>query len=233
MHPFHFFSGFILLTLSGVVLLTGAPPVEKPANLTIQLKDVTIIADKVVQGDADTYGLGTWNCRFTAHLEDHVLIIKGAILFSENANDGTKITGSYQSRIPLSPEQLTCKGCRYELLETEGSVAGPNFGVRGYRNFAGTGLIESARIRTDAFGDDAGQIGGSIRFRPVELVAVPVFAALENWILPDISLQEVMLLPFTIIPGLQMTSISGYCPILKTLKNGRLYCATLVLLPLI
>lgn len=178
MRPYHLLSGFTLLALSGALLPTEATPVEKQKNLTLQLKEVTIIADKVLKGDADTYGLGNWTCSFTLTLENDQLIVDGSILFSENANDGTKIEGRYRGQIPLSPEQLACKGCRYELVETAGSVSGPNIGVRGYRNFEGTGLIKRARIRTDIFGDDAGKIGGVIRFRPVELVAVPVFACL-------------------------------------------------------
>lgn len=137
-------------------------------TLMVALPDIYITADRIMQGDGDTYGLGDWNCVFTLALEDSLLLLKGRVVFEENANDHTRITGRYEGYWGLSILNKY-KSCRVKLGLSSGSVSGQNFGARGYRRFRGQGLIRSARVRCDVLGMDAGHIGAGVHFAPVIL----------------------------------------------------------------
>ncbi|MBK9336518.1 MAG: hypothetical protein IPM98_07980 [Lewinellaceae bacterium] len=138
-------------------------------SFQIDLPDVQITADKLVRGDADTYGLGDWRCTFRVSLDGTFLQIDGDIIFSEKANDFTTITGTFSRRIEVG-ELAKCRLCDVSLAETGGVAAGPNIGARGYRWYKGEGIIRRARIVTDTFGEDVGHIGGTVQFAPVRVV---------------------------------------------------------------
>lgn len=138
-------------------------------SFTIQLEDVEITATRVVRGDGDTYGLGDWYCRYSVALDCDALVLEGKIVFTEKANDFSTISGVFKKRIPVEALER-CQYCLVQLDPTEGTVSGPNIGARGYRWFAGEGLIRRAKIQTDVFGTDAGHIGGTIQFAPVRVL---------------------------------------------------------------
>lgn len=138
-------------------------------SFSIALPDAQITAHRIVQGDGDTYGLGDWRCAFTVTLEGTVLKVDGKIRFAENANDFTTIVGEYHQQVEVGALEH-CRQCLVSLDESQGTVTGPNIGARGYRWFAGQGLIRRARIQTDIFGEDAGNIGGTIQFAPIRVL---------------------------------------------------------------
>jgi hypothetical protein len=138
-------------------------------SFSIELPDVEIRANRIVRGDGDTYGLGTWKSTFTVSLEGSRLKVDGQISFVEKANDFTTIVGEYHQRIPVGALE-GCRHCDVSLDETHGSVSGPNIGARGYRWFNGQGLVRRARIQTDVVGDDPGKIGGTIQFVPIRIL---------------------------------------------------------------
>jgi hypothetical protein len=135
-------------------------------TIRVNLPDAAITAGRVTRGDADTYGLGDWRCTFTATLEGLYLRLDGVITFTEKANDFTTITGEYHRRIYVR-ELEKCQSCNLYIPGASGTVSGPNIGARGYRWFNGQGMVRRARIQTDVFGADAGQIGGVVQFAPV------------------------------------------------------------------
>lgn len=139
------------------------------ASFRIQLPDAEITADRIVRGDGDTYGLGDWHCVFTVALADTLLKVDGKISFTEKANDFTTIVGEYHQLVPVGQLER-CRHCVVTLDETEGKVSGLNFGARGYRWFAGKGLVRRAKIQSDVFGTDAGFIGGTIQFAPIRVL---------------------------------------------------------------
>jgi hypothetical protein len=141
------------------------PLFAQPA-LVVRLPDVSITADRVLRGDADTYGSGDWYCTFQLTLEGPVAVLEGYIAFHEKANDSTVIVGRVRRCIAL-PEQEPYPWCALEAELNNGIVRGPNIGARGPRWYAGRGLIRRAYIVTDTFGNDAGRIGGRVQFRPV------------------------------------------------------------------
>lgn len=153
---------------------------EMPAqqSFNIELPDVQITANRVVRGDGDTYGLGDWKSSFTVALDGAMLKVDGTITFTEKANDFTTIVGEYHQRIAVGALER-CRHCQVSLGETQGSVAGPNIGSRGYRWFNGQGLLRRASIQTDVFGEDAGSIGGTIQFAPIR-VLVDCFIASDE-----------------------------------------------------
>lgn len=134
----------------------------------IVLPDAQITANRLVRGDGDTYGLGDWQCDFSMALQDTVLRIEGKIWFRERANDFTTIVGEYHGQMAVSALSR-CRHCLISLDKTEGSVVGANIGARGYRWFGGQGLVRRARIQTDVFGNDVGNIGGRVQFLPVRI----------------------------------------------------------------
>jgi hypothetical protein len=138
-------------------------------SFVVQLPEVEIYADRVLRGDADTYGLGDWRCKFSVTLDSTGLLLKGYISFTEKAHDFTTIVGEYRQRIELG-ELKRCRSCNVTLAGNEGKVSGSNIGARGYRWFSGEKLIRRARIQTDVFGSDAGQIGGAIQFAPLQVL---------------------------------------------------------------
>jgi hypothetical protein len=144
----------------------------------IQLPDAVITAERVVRGDADTYGLGDWQCSFKADLEGTAVILTGKIVFTEKANDYTTIVGTFKQRVAVG-ELERCRHCRIELEDAFGTVSGPNTGARGYQWFYGQGIIQKARIQTDTFGIDAGYIGGTVTFLPIRVVVHCAIAAVE------------------------------------------------------
>jgi hypothetical protein len=156
------------LIFSGLFLWVhfNAPAQE---SFVVQLPEVEIYADRVLRGDADTYGLGDWRCSFSVTLDSTALLLQGYISFTEKAHDFTTIVGEYRRRIELG-ELQRCRHCNVTLAGNEGKVSGPNIGARGYRWFAGDKLIRRARIQTDVFGSDAGRIGGMIQFEPLQVL---------------------------------------------------------------
>jgi len=138
-------------------------------SFQIDLPDVQITADKLVRGDADTYGLGDWRCTFRVSLDSTFLQLDGEIIFSEKANDFTTITRTFQRRIEVGALEK-CRLCEVSLADIQGTVAGPNIGARGYRWYKGQGIIRRAQIATDTFGDDVGRIGGTVQFAPIRVV---------------------------------------------------------------
>ncbi|MDX1910103.1 MAG: hypothetical protein SFV22_01390 [Saprospiraceae bacterium] len=138
-------------------------------SFVLQLPDVNIYADRLLRGDADTYGLGDWRCNFNVRLDGDGLILEGNISFTEGANDFTTITGEFRQRLEVG-ELKHCRHCMVRLATNTGTVSGPNIGARGYRWFEGKKLIKRARIQTDTFGADIGHIGGIIRFAPLQVL---------------------------------------------------------------
>jgi hypothetical protein len=146
-------------------------------SFDIALPDVQILADRVLRGDGDTYGLGDWP--FTATLDGTALQLDGRILFAEKAHDFTTIVGEYHQRIEVG-ELARCQHCLVQLSDTYGTVSGPNIGARGYRWFGGQGLVRRAKIQTDTFGDDAGHIGGTVQFAPLRVLVDCLIAQAEK-----------------------------------------------------
>lgn len=157
------------LNLVFPILLYFCPALCGQQTLQVALPDIHIAADRLVRGDGDTYGLGDWQCTFKATLQDTLLILKGTIVFSEKSNDFTTILGEVRTQIAVK-SLAHCKHCTVRLAETQGVVAGANIGARGYRWFPGRGLIRRAYIQTDTFGDDVGNIGGTIQFEPLKIL---------------------------------------------------------------
>lgn len=145
----------------------------------ITLPDAQITADRLLRGDGDTYGLGDWRSTFRIELEDIYLKVEGEIIFTEKANDQTTLVGQYQHRFVVGMLEK-CRSCSFVLEETEGTIRGPNVGARGYRWYKGRGIVRSAQIVTDTFGDDVGKIGGTVKFRPVKVQMHCYFASTGN-----------------------------------------------------
>lgn len=143
--------------------------------IEINIPDAQIIANKITNGDGDVYGKGDWFCSFTAKIEDDVLVINGKICFSEKANDFTTIVGTYQSRIVVA-ELQKCRHCEVSLETETGTVGGANAGARGYQIYNGSGIIKNAKTVTDTFGNDVGNIGGKIKFVPLKINILCLFA---------------------------------------------------------
>lgn len=148
-------------------------------TLVINLPDVDIFAGKVIRGDADVYGLGDWSCKFEVEITDGTkLLLKGTISFWEKANDYTTIVGKYEQMLSIKALEPYAY-YRLQLLTPSGSVGAPNIGARGFRWFPGEGLLQKAYIQTDTFGEDAGRIGGTVKFRPLKIVVQRAYAGLE------------------------------------------------------
>ena len=142
--------------------------VAAQATVSVQLPDVQIFADRLVRGDADTYGLGDWQCAFTATLSGRRLKLDGRISFTEKANDFTTIVGFFHQSILLS-ELEHYRNAAFSMEPAKGSVSGENIGARGFRWFEGQGIIRRANIQTDTFGSDTGNIGGTVQFAPIKI----------------------------------------------------------------
>ena len=56
------------------------------SSLSINIPDLEIRADKLIQGDADTYGRGDWKCEVTVHIIEDTINVTGNIIFSENGS---------------------------------------------------------------------------------------------------------------------------------------------------
>ncbi|MCC7465318.1 MAG: hypothetical protein IT261_03570 [Saprospiraceae bacterium] len=160
------------------LLLIGVCPLGAQESFVIQLDEVEITASRIVRGDGDTYGLGDWHCRFGVSLSGSMVLLEGRIIFAEKANDHTTIVGTFKKQIPVKALEA-CQHCIIQLDPAEGTVSGTNIGARGYRMFAGQGLIRRASIQTDVFGQDAGHIGGTIQFAPVRVLVDCLITANE------------------------------------------------------
>lgn len=173
---------FLGLLFAGIIFSAQAQQ-----SIFVELPDATIMADKVTRGDSDTYGLGDWSCTFRAELiGDSKLKIKGFISFTEKANDYTTIVGEYERTICVK-ELENFTHFRLGIETPRGNVAGANIGARGYRWFSGEGIIQKAYIQTDTFGEDAGRIGGKIRFNPIEITIQRHYAASEDQAIQSLS----------------------------------------------
>ncbi len=145
-------------------------------NIEVPIPPIAITADRVLSGDADTYGLGTWQCNVQARLSHDTIFLTGQIVFSENANDFTCIVGDFAKEIHLKAT-IDQRYWDYSLLTTQGRIYGGNRGARGYGWFRnGQGLVQKARLKTDDFGMDAGKIGGWLYLRPIKLQEMDAFA---------------------------------------------------------
>lgn len=162
-----------------MVLFSLCLRAQTSQTFLITLPDAQITADRLLRGDGDTYGLGDWRSTFRIALEDIYLKVDGEIIFTEKANDHTTLAGQYHHRFVVGALEK-CRSCSFVLEETEGTVRGPNVGARGYRWYKGRGIVKSAQIVTDTFGDDVGKIGGTIQFRPVKVQMHCYFAAVEK-----------------------------------------------------
>lgn len=151
------------------ILFFGICPIAAQESFVLQLDEVEITAGRIVRGDGDTYGLGDWHCRFEVSLTESTVLLEGRIVFAEKANDHTTISGTFKKYIPVK-ELEACRHCVIQLDPAEGTVSGPNIGARGYRMFAGQGLIRRAHIQTDVLGQDAGRIGGTVQFAPIRVL---------------------------------------------------------------
>ncbi len=147
--------------------------------LTIPLPDVEIWATRLRQGNADIYGRGDWQIHFTASLEGANLLLKGNILFSEKADDFTEIAGSFEQILHIQALEI-CQSCQLRPMIEKGTVKGKNIGARGFRWFAGQGLIRRAWVRTDTFGDDVGFIGGKVEFEPFSVSVQCLYAVKDS-----------------------------------------------------
>jgi hypothetical protein len=159
----------------GIVLLL---PINSAAQIVLEIAipDVEISANVLERGDGDTYGLGNFQCSFQLKPDGNALLITGKIIFQEQANDFTTISGVIKHRIKV-PELEYCASCEVVLENLQGSCSGPNIGARGYRWFEGQGVIRRAKIRTDIFGNDIGNIGGIIQFEPLRAIVTCAYAA--------------------------------------------------------
>ncbi len=164
--------------LLALAIFVSAALCAQPPVLALQLPDVSITADQVLRGDADTYGLGNWRCTFHLSWDGSEAVLEGYIIFRESANDSTIIRGRVLHRIAL-PELAPYGLCTLTFDRAYGAVGGPNIGARGARWYAGRGLIRKALIVTDTFGDDVGRIGGLVQFRPVQIRLDCLYAALN------------------------------------------------------
>jgi hypothetical protein len=171
---FEFLIAMRLLFFSFFGMLAGVVTAQLP--IVVQLPDVQLTANRLVRGDGDTYGLGDWACTFRLSIDSCYLRVDGQVVFAEKANDFTTIVGECHELIPL---EVLKKNPQYHLrLERNfGSVAGSNIGARGYRWFAGTGVVRRANIQTDTFGNDVGRIGGTVQFHPVRILVFHALAA--------------------------------------------------------
>jgi hypothetical protein len=156
------------MALCSIAWVIGLFPAAAQQTIQILIPDLQITASKLETGDGDLYGLGDWRCTVSVRLESDTLVVDSYIIFKENANDFTTIKGKKQQRIVV-PELAGCYGCGPLLSSSEGIVKGPNIGARGFRWFAGQGIIRRASIRTDTFGDDTGNIGGTLQFAPIQI----------------------------------------------------------------
>lgn len=143
--------------------------------IEVNIPDAQIWADKITNGDGDVFGKGDWSCTFTAKIDDDFLVIDGKISFAEKANDFTTIVGTYHNRI-LVAELQKCRHCEVSLDTDLGKVSGPNAGARGTQMYIGKGIIKSAKIVTDTFGNDNGNIGGKVKFNPIQINILCLFA---------------------------------------------------------
>ena len=142
--------------------------------ININIPDVQIWADKITNGDADLYGSGDWCCTFTTRIDGDYLVLDGKISFAEKAGDFTTIIGSYHHRI-LVEELQKCSSCEVSLEEKIGFLSGQNVGARGVQTYNGKGIIRSAKIVTDTFGNDNGKVGGRIKFNPIRFKVVCIY----------------------------------------------------------
>lgn len=172
-HPFR------LLPLIAFLLVSELLTAQPFPTLTISLPDVEIVADQLVRGDHDVYGLGDWHCSFSFKLEKNVIKVYGEIVFSEKAHDFTTIRGTYYKELAIADADKY-PACEMKLNVSEGTVSGPNVGARGHRWYKGSGVIRQAHIITDTFGMDTGKIGGTIQFEPLEIVLNCVYAAIPD-----------------------------------------------------
>ncbi|MBX2892955.1 MAG: hypothetical protein KF734_18740 [Saprospiraceae bacterium] len=158
-HRFLIFLSFYLAPLTAL-------SAQASRDVVVMLPEARIVADRLVRGDGDTYGLGDWRCDFRVELDGSTLHVIGKIVFAENGNDFTLIVGEYRQRIVVG-ELEKCRQCQLSLEEARGTVSGPNIGARGARWYVGQGLIRRAKIVTDTFGEDVGRVGGTVELAPV------------------------------------------------------------------
>jgi len=145
------------------------------SSLSINIPDLEIRADKLIQGDADTYGRGDWKCEVTVHIIEDTINVTGSIIFSENEADRTIIKGDFR-KVFVSPMLRKFQSCELDEKKINGDAGGLNFGSREPVWVKGKGLIKRIKIRTDTFGNDIGKIGGILKFNPIILNYECLFA---------------------------------------------------------
>jgi len=162
------------------LLLAGTLRAAAQSLIAVPLPDITVWADKCVQGDRDIYGLGTWSCSIKAKIVQRQLVLTGKIIFIEEANDFTLIVGHFTKVMNIAPCLPGGEWAIEPVGNMAGSVAGLNTGASGIHFFEGTGLIQRAYLITDTFGEDTGNIGGTLKLKPLQVRIYPVYCAREN-----------------------------------------------------
>jgi hypothetical protein len=155
------FIGLLFLFLPSALL-------KSQELVRVQLPEMEIYANQLLEGDGDTYGLGTFSLEVYSEIQDSLLVIHAQILFEEGQNDHTRIFGTEQWSFPVK-RLSQCQSCGLKLRKTDGELVGKNIGARGFKRWSGTGLIQSALIQTDTFGSDTGNVGGRFLLRPIEI----------------------------------------------------------------
>jgi hypothetical protein len=167
-----------LLVLSGLLFFSGSLLLPAQTVIAIPLPDVTVWANKCIRGDADLYGLGHWDCHLKAKIIGKQVRIEGKIVFSEGANDFTTIVGAFTKVVHIAH---CLPAGEWDISPVEvgtGIVSGNNMGASGPHWFAGSGLIQQAKITTDTFGPDTEKIGGTLQFKPLKVQISPVYAGI-------------------------------------------------------
>lgn len=137
-------------------------------SVRIQIPEMQIYADRLVRGDEELWGLGDWECVWDIELSGDSIYIRGKILFRELANDMSVFVGKVERRI-RAEELAQCPFCTLDDFVQQGCISGKNAGAVGYRRYRGVGIVRSGFIQTDTFGPDLGKVGGTVRFRPMEV----------------------------------------------------------------
>jgi hypothetical protein len=160
-----------------IMLLFGASTLSAQQSITIYPSAFEIRATDILKGDGDTYGLGNFVVKTTLYLKNEWLTVRVDLKFAENANDFTTIVGSVQYMYKID-EIAKCRSCVHTLAHEQASTVHKNIGARGYKVFGGDEIVESLYFITDTFGEDAGNIGGTVQLAPITIYVAGPFVQL-------------------------------------------------------
>lgn len=156
---------FIYMSIQASLQMTQLP--ASPHQVfRVPIPPVTVLATDLESGDCDLYGRGEWHADVTASLSGNYLVLKGEILFNENAGDNTRIRGKFQQKIKLPPMPEIPSWCRRRLRLQRGSIGGKNTGPIGPSRYTGSGLIKQADVVSDTWDCEVGTAGGTLYFFP-------------------------------------------------------------------